>query len=108
MSVAHVQACCLIAIYETDIGTPARAFMSCRRGVALSSMIGLHAQDAGESWAKVKILKSAKDSIEAEERRRTFWYLFYADKWASCSSGKSSSIEESEVRALQEVLWCVY
>lgn len=66
-------------------------------------MIGLHAQDFGESWATFKILKPAKDPIEAEERRRTFWYLFFADKWASASSGKSSAVKESEVSAIHIV-----
>lgn len=80
--------------------------MSNRRAIALSSMIGLHAQDAGESWATIKILRPAKDLIEAEERRRTFWFLFYADKWASSSSGKASGIRETEVRALHNSGTC--
>ena len=65
-------------------------------------MLGLHKLD-NTSAAFVEtsgLLSPARDCIEAEERRRTFWYLFYSDRWAGSASGRSYDIREEEASSL--------
>jgi len=101
MTLAHVQTWALTALYEAELATPARAYMSNRRAIALSHMLGLHKLDnATTSAAEVfKMLKPPKNFVEAEERRRTFWYIYFSDRWASAGSGQTSNIKDDEVRS---------
>lgn len=99
MTVARVQTWALISLYEVETATPARAFMSNRRAVALSHMLGLHQVDNARSQSGVtfRMLKPPQDLVEAEERRRTFWYVYFSDRWVCAGSGQVSSIKNDEV-----------
>ena len=65
--------------------------------VRLSHMLGLHRIDGDKADVK-QILPPPRDWIEKEERRRTFWGAFYADRWASSGTGWPMGIDEKEVR----------
>jgi hypothetical protein len=69
------------------------------RSVRLAQMLGLHRLD-GEDLSAKNILPPPKDFIEAEERRRTFWAAFYADRWASSGTGWPMVAVESDVGTL--------
>jgi hypothetical protein len=60
-------------------------------------MLGLYRLDTGRPGVKT-ILQPARDWIELEERRRTFWAAFYGDRWASSGTGWPMIIDEREVR----------
>lgn len=72
--------------------------MSTGRMVRLVQMLGLYRLDIARGEFK-QILPPARDWIELEERRRTFWGAYYGDRWAS--SGMSSNID-STIRNLWE------
>lgn len=76
--------------------------MSTRRAIGLSNMLDLHRIDDGSLLTKrsLQILPLPANPVEAEERRRTFWYLFYGDRWVSSGPGRSIQIREEEVCVL--------
>ncbi|KAJ9652265.1 hypothetical protein H2198_008475 [Neophaeococcomyces mojaviensis] len=102
-TLAHLQAWILVTCFECENATPARAWMSNRRSIALSNMLGLHQQDSPKD-GKYKMLKPPVDTAEAEERRRTFWYLYICDRWASAGTGNSVAISEDEISTLLPTL----
>jgi hypothetical protein len=62
----------------------------------LVHMLGLHRIDGDKSDVK-QILPPAKDWLELEERRRTFWCAFYCDRWASAGTGWPMNMNEKDV-----------
>ena len=70
--------------------------MSTGRTIRLVQMLGLQRLDADGGETK-QVLNPAKDWIELEERRRTFWTAFYGDRWASIGTGWPMIIDEKEV-----------
>jgi hypothetical protein len=86
----------LIANYEAKKTYFTRAWMSTGRMTRLAQMLGLHRLD-GEGRDMKRILPPAKDWVELEERRRTFWAAFYGDRWASSGTGWPMIIDEDEV-----------
>lgn len=73
-----------------------RAWMSTGKCVRLVHMMGLYRLD-GVGLEVKQIIPPARDWIELEERRRTFWAAFYGDRWSSAGTGWPMMIEESEV-----------
>ena len=63
-------------------------------------MLGLHRLDGEDSTGK-NILAVAKDWIELEERRRTFWATFYGDRWASSGTGWPMVIDDDDVSEMR-------
>jgi hypothetical protein len=59
-------------------------------------MLGLQRLD-GQGQDVKQILSPPKDWTELEERRRTFWAAFYADRWASSGTGWPMLIDEKTV-----------
>lgn len=59
--------------------------MSTAKAVQLSSILGLHLIDGPQG--SVQTLPDPNDWIEREERRRTFWNIFVADRGASSTTG---------------------
>jgi hypothetical protein len=59
-------------------------------------MLGLQHLD-GDGQGVKRILSPAKDWIELEERRRTFWASFYGDRWSSSGTGWPMIIDEKDV-----------
>ena len=73
-----------------------RAWMSTGRCIRMAHMMGLQRLD-GQGLEVKQILSPAKDWIDLEERRRTFWAGYYGDRWASAGTGWPMLINESEV-----------
>lgn len=65
--------------------------MSTGRMVRLVQMLGLYRLDIGNGEFK-QILPPARDWIELEERRRTFWGAYYGDRWASSGMSWNQSL----------------
>lgn len=88
-----------MATYEAEAALSARSFLSYRRAISLSHMLELQNLDSPSDVAEQSyvILEPARDQIEVEERRRTFWYLYFCDKWAASSPGRSSNLKEQDV-----------
>ena len=96
VSVYYVQAWSLIATYEASKTLFSRAWLSVGRAVRLAQMLGLHRLDGDDVGSK-NILQPPIDWIEREERRRTFWAVFYNDRWASSGTGWPMIIIESDI-----------
>lgn len=96
MTIQFAQTWGLIANYEAKKTYFTRAWMSTGRMTRLAQMLGLHRLD-GEGRDMKRILPPAKDWVELEERRRTFWAAFYGDRWASSGTGWPMIIDEDEV-----------
>ena len=75
--------------------------MSNRRAIALSFMLGLHRVDdfAASGKESCKVVGPPRDFVEAEERRRTFWYLYFSDRWVAAGSAQVASIMDDQVRS---------
>jgi hypothetical protein len=74
-----------------------RAWLSVGRGVRLAQMMQLHRVD-GIGLDVKQCLPPPKDWTEREERRRTFWVAFCADRYASIGTGWPMTIDERDVR----------
>ncbi|KAH9204005.1 fungal-specific transcription factor domain-containing protein, partial [Leptodontidium sp. 2 PMI_412] len=86
----------LIASFEAQKTYAARAFMSTGKCLRLVQIMGLHHIDrAGLNTTMIPA--PAKDFIELEERRRTFWAAFIGDRWASICTGWPMTMDESEI-----------
>lgn len=74
--------------------------MSNRRAIALSQLLGLHQIDDAKLSSKrsFNMLQPPQDFVEAEERRRTFWYIYFSDRWVGAGTGQTSTIKDEEVR----------
>ncbi|EKD21317.1 fungal specific transcription factor domain-containing protein [Drepanopeziza brunnea f. sp. 'multigermtubi' MB_m1] len=96
LSMYHAQTWSLIAFFEAMKTYFTRSWMSTGRAVRLVQMLGLYKLDADGSEVK-QFLPPARDWIELEERRRTFWAAFYGDRWASSGTGWPMLINESEI-----------
>ena len=99
ISIAHSQCWTLIATYEFKLMYFPRAWLSTGRGARLALMMGLHRQD-GVGLDVKQCLPPPRDWTEREERRRTFWVSFCADRYASIGTGWPVMIEESDVSHL--------
>jgi len=96
ISIYHAQTWGIIASYEAKKTYFSRSWMSSGRMIRLAHMLGLDRLDFASPGIKT-ILPPAKDTIELEERRRTFWAAFYADRWSSSGTGWPMIIDEKEV-----------
>jgi hypothetical protein len=84
-TIYHAQAWGLIAAFEARKGYFYRSWVSVGRMVRITQMLGLHRLDRDDS--DTVFLPPARDWIELEERRRTFWAAFYSDRWTSSVTG---------------------
>ncbi|KAK9242165.1 fungal-specific transcription factor domain-containing protein [Lipomyces tetrasporus] len=95
-SLAFTQAWVLIAMYEYRVMHFPRAWLSA--GVACRSaiMLQMHIMDSNMTGVK-QCLPPPTDLIEIEERRRTFWCAFCADRYASVGTGWPLIIDEVDI-----------
>ena len=70
--------------------------MSTGRMARLVQILGLQRLDM-EGQDIQKFLPPVKDWVELEERRRTFWFAFFRDRFASSGTGCPMIIDEKEV-----------
>ncbi|KAB5543150.1 hypothetical protein GE09DRAFT_968709 [Coniochaeta sp. 2T2.1] len=98
-TVGHAQAWCLISAYECHVyALFTRASTSLCRGVRIAQMLRLHQLDAQIPEAMQLGLPPPKNQVEAEERRRTWWVVFLADRFLTSITGWPSLIDESHIR----------
>ncbi|KAF2131430.1 binuclear zinc transcription factor [Dothidotthia symphoricarpi CBS 119687] len=96
ISVAHCQAWSLICQYEFKQMYFPRAWLSAGRGVRLAQMMQLHRLD-GVGLDVKQCICPPKDWTEREERRRTFWFAFCIDRYASIGTGWPMIIDERDI-----------
>jgi hypothetical protein len=96
ITLAHCQAWTLLSTYEFKQMYFPRAWLSVGRAVRLAQMMQLHRLD-GVGLDVKQCLPPPKDWTEREERRRTFWMAFCADRYASIGTGWPMSIDERDV-----------
>lgn len=96
LSVAHCQAWLLVAMYEFKNMFFPRAWMSTGRAIRLTQMLALHRLD-GQGLDVKMAVAPPRDWTEREERRRTFWLVYWADRCASIGTGWPMSFEEKDV-----------
>lgn len=96
LTVAHCQTWNMIGMYEFKMMYFPRAWMSTGRAARLAQMLGLHRLD-GTGLDVKQCLLPPKDWTEREERRRTFWMAFCADRYASIGTGWPMTVEEKDV-----------
>ncbi|KAK3311631.1 binuclear zinc transcription factor [Chaetomium strumarium] len=97
-TVAHVQAWLLISAYECHVyAVFTRASTSHCRAVRIAQMLKLHQLDSPQPDPSPS-LPPPRDAIEAEERRRTWWVAFMADRFLSSTTGWPSLIDERHLR----------
>lgn len=73
--------------------------MSLGRSSRLAQMLGLHQLDKEVQTSK-RVLPPARNWIELEVRRRTFWTVFHNDRWSTCGTGWPVTIDDREVYML--------
>jgi hypothetical protein len=84
-----LQACTLLTIYELKQPNFRRAWMSLGRTTRLAQMMGLDQSDGcpvsvmTPQWSGSPQPPTLYNSIQTEERRRTFWVLYILDGFAS-------------------------
>ncbi|MCJ1248379.1 hypothetical protein MMC30_005596 [Trapelia coarctata] len=96
ITLGHCQCWNLIAIYEFKMMYFPRAWVSSGKSTRLAQMMGLHRCD-GETLEVKQTLKPPQDWTDLEERRRTFWAAYCADRYASIGTGWPMTIEEKDV-----------
>lgn len=73
-----------------------RAWQSVGRAIRLAQMMGLHRLD-GAGLAVKQALAPPRDWTDREERRRTFWMAYCADRYASIGTGWPMVVEDRDV-----------
>lgn len=92
----HAQCWILLGNYEVRSTAFPRAWVNSGRSTRLVQMMGLHRLDGDVTDFK-RAIPEAKDWIELEERRRTFWGAFCSDRWSSAGTGWPMSFHEQDV-----------
>ncbi|CZR66016.1 uncharacterized protein PAC_15916 [Phialocephala subalpina] len=95
LSTSSAQCWYLLATYEASRAYFTRAWMSVGRCVRLVQMMALHRLDSPHD--EEYNLPQASSWAETEERRRTFWAAYFADRWASTISGHPLSIKDDHI-----------
>ncbi|PMD17478.1 fungal-specific transcription factor [Hyaloscypha hepaticicola] len=96
ISIAHAQTHALLASYEFKMMYFPRAWMSTGSAIRLCQMMGLHRLDGAGLDVK-QCLPPPRDWTEREERRRTFWFAFCEDRYASIGTGWPMTIDEKDI-----------
>lgn len=96
ITLAHVQTWFLVSSYEFKMTYFPRAWMSCGRASRLALMMGLNRLD-GTGLDVKQCLPPPRDWTDREERRRTFWFCFCEDRYASIGTGWPMMMDEKDV-----------
>lgn len=110
VTIAALQACILLALYEINQLLFTRAWTSVSRAMWMAQMFGLDKMDSGSASPRQRRsryhLSSNADSLELEDRRRAFWCAFSLCCFASTCTGMSTSalINYEEVSQPQRFL----
>ena len=95
ITVGHAQAWNLITAYEFKMMYFPRAWLSTGRSIRMVQMMSLHRMD-GLGLEVKQCLPPPRDWTDREERRRTFWVAYCADRYASIGTGWPMMIEEKD------------
>jgi hypothetical protein len=95
ITLAHCQMWVLCAWYEFKNMYFPRAWVSTGKAVSLALMMGLNRVDGAGLDVK-QCLPAPRDWTEREERRRTFWMVFCADRYASIGTGWAHRLDERD------------
>ncbi|KAL2828907.1 fungal-specific transcription factor domain-containing protein [Aspergillus cavernicola] len=96
LNISHCQTWILIGSYEYKMMFFPRAWISTGVAARISIMLGLNRLD-GEGLEVKQCLPPARDWVETEERRRTFWMMFNIDRYASIGTGWPTCIDERDI-----------
>ena len=96
LTMSHCQSWFMVAMYEFRNMFFPRAWMSTGRAIRLTQMLSLHRLDGAGLDVKLTIAPP-RDWTEREERRRTFWLIYWADRCASIGTGWPMSFEEKDI-----------
>jgi hypothetical protein len=99
LTIGHCQMWALCAWYEFKHMYFPRAWVSTGTAVSLALMLGLNRVDGGGLDVK-QCLPPPKDWTEREERRRTFWMVFCADRYASIGTGWAHRLDERDIMTM--------
>jgi Fungal specific transcription factor domain len=99
ITLGHCQMWVLCAWYEFKNMYFPRAWQSTGKAVSLALMMGLNRVDGAGLDVK-QTLAAPKDWTEKEERRRTFWMVFSADRYSSIGTGWAQRLDEKDVSGL--------
>ncbi|RSL76730.1 hypothetical protein CEP52_017770, partial [Fusarium oligoseptatum] len=93
ITLSHVQYWALVANFEAQQMMFSQAVNSLCRGIRTAQLLQLHRLD---KKSEDSAIASAEDWIELEEKRRTWWVLFIADRLVSGTTGLPLCIDERE------------
>ncbi|EEU33938.1 uncharacterized protein NECHADRAFT_55833 [Fusarium vanettenii 77-13-4] len=97
ITLSHIQYWALVANFEAQQMMFSQAVNSLCRGIRTAQLLHLHRLDKQSEDSAVA---SAEDWIELEERRRTWWVLFIADRLVCGTTGLPLCIDERETSTL--------
>ncbi|KAI9150495.1 C6 finger domain transcription factor dbaA [Paramyrothecium foliicola] len=99
--VAHAQCWLLIANLEAQAGNFPRASISLARSVRTAQIMNLHQLDRGQQRPSLfSQFEPPRDWIETEERRRTWWVIYIADRLVFATSGLPALIDDRQVHTM--------
>lgn len=96
--VSHAQCWLLIAYFEAQNGMLSRACISLGRSIRLAQILNLHQLDRGEHGPSLFThFLPPQDWTELEERRRTWWLIYVADRLVFATSGLPAVVDDRQV-----------
>jgi hypothetical protein len=96
ISLGHCQAWTHIGLYEFKVMYFPRAWQSTGKASRLAAMMNLNRLDGAGLDVK-QCIPPPRDWTEREERRRTFWFAFCSDRYASIGTGWPMTFDERDV-----------
>ncbi|KAK0385849.1 hypothetical protein NLU13_7026 [Sarocladium strictum] len=94
-TVGHVQSWLLISAYECHVHAVfTRASTSLCRALRIAQMINFHRLDSVNPDIMLSSLPPPRNMLEAEERRRTWWVVFLADRFLTATTDWPSLVDE--------------
>ncbi|KAL2201934.1 hypothetical protein CC79DRAFT_1315584 [Sarocladium strictum] len=94
-TVGHVQSWLLISAYECHVHAIfTRASTSLCRALRIAQILNLHRLDSQNPDILLSSLPQPRNFMEAEERRRTWWIVFLADRFLTATTGWPSLVDE--------------
>jgi hypothetical protein len=94
--ISTLQALVLMTTYEFLHANFGHAWMNCGRAARMAVYFNLTRLDEPHLFCK-QTLVDAKDWVDQEERRRTFWGAFIMDRFASIGTGWAESLNEDDI-----------
>lgn len=95
---SHAQCWLLIAYFEAQSGMFPRAFVSLGQSIRLAQILNLHQLDRREHGCSLLTqCPPPQDWIELEERRRTWWLIYVADRLVFATSGLPAAVDDRQV-----------